>query len=145
EIVRAEAAGDPHFRRGPVAAWLAVGFDRDPIRMRGLHVVVGGVWISAGNHDHAKFAAAGDEFTEWVAIAEPLAAMVKRNFGRVISDAAAGAQANGVGARAFEIIEPELRIEFGGIVFDQSELGPAHWFIGPRWNCRRRLVGRGSN
>ena len=54
EVVGAQAAGDPHLRRGPVPAGLPVGVHRDPVRVRRLHVVVGGVRIGAGDDDHAR-------------------------------------------------------------------------------------------
>src|SRR3954462_14708137 len=131
EIVRPERAGDPHFGRGPVAPDFAVGIHGNPIGMGCLDVVVGGVRISAGNDDHSLLAAARYEFAEWISVCEPLAAMMKGNRRRVISDAAAGAQTGGVPFSATEIIEPELRIELSGIVLDKRQLGPPHWFIDP--------------
>lgn len=131
EVVRTEAAGHPHFGRGPMAAGLAVGFDSDPVRMRGLDVVVGGVRIGTGNDDHAEFATAGDEFAKRIGIAEPLTAMMKRDVGWIVGDATAGAQANSVGFCALKKSEPKFRIELAGIVFDQGELSPAHRFVHP--------------
>ena len=77
EVVGAEAAGDPHLRRGPVAARLAVRVHRDPVGVRRLHVVVGRVRVGAGDDDHAEPAAAGDQLAEHVAVAEPRAAVVE--------------------------------------------------------------------
>ena len=42
-------------------------------------VVVGGVRIGAHQDDHAQLAAASDQFPKDVAVAQPAAAMVKRN------------------------------------------------------------------
>src|SRR5208283_2114518 len=49
EIVRPKSARDPQLRRHPMPARLAVGGHGDPIRMRGLHVIVGRVRIGAGD------------------------------------------------------------------------------------------------
>src|SRR5262249_55968637 len=61
----------------------------------------------------------------------PCAAVMKRNLGGIVCDAAARAEACGVRMHAVEIIEPELWIILAGIVFDQSELRPAHGAIEP--------------
>ena len=132
EVVRAERAGDPHLGRGPVPARLAVGVDGDPVGMRALRVVVGGVRIGARDDDHAELAAAGDQIAKRIAVTEPLAAMMERDRGRIVGDAAARAEADGVGFRALEVIEPELRIELARIVLDERELRPAHRAIDPR-------------
>jgi len=80
------------------------------------------VWVSAGDDDHAELAAAGDQFTERITVRQPGAAMVERNVRRVIGDTPAGAETDGVGPGAFEVIEPELRVESSGVVFDEREL-----------------------
>ena len=64
--------------------------------MRGAHVIVRGVRVSARDDDHAELAAAGDKFAERIGITKPLTAMVQRNFRRIIRDATAGTQTGGV-------------------------------------------------
>ena len=140
EVVRPEPAGDPHLGRGPVAARLAVGGHRDPVGMGGLHIVIGGVRVGARDDDHAELAAAGDEFAEHIAVAQPGAAMVEGNLGRVIRHAAAGAEADGVRLGAREVIEPELQVELARVVLDERQLGPAHGLVDPR---RRGRDGAG--
>src|SRR6185503_19807646 len=114
-----------------MAAWPAIGLDGDPFRMRLLRVIVSGVRIGAGNHDQAEFAAASDEVPEGIGIGEPLAAVVKWNFCRVIRDAAAGAETNRVGAGALKVIEPKLWVEFAWVILHQSELRSAHRLVHP--------------
>ncbi len=140
EVVGAQAAGDPHLRRGPVAAGPPVFVHRDPVRVRRLHVVVGGVRIGAGDDHHPELATPGDELAEHVAAAQPRAAVVEGDLGRVVGDAAAGAQAGGVGVRALEVVEPERDVELHRVVLDQGELRPAHRLVDPR--RRERLALR---
>src|SRR4051812_14324231 len=123
-------------------ARLAVRRLSDPIRVRLLDVIIGGVRIRARDYDHAELPAAGDEFTEWIAVAEPGAPVVKSDIRGVIRNAAAGAQADGVGMGALKIIEPEGGVEFTRVVLDQRELCPAHRFVGP--GGRRRAFGFGG-
>jgi len=122
EVVRAEAARHPHFRRSPMAALFAVSVHGNPIGVRGGDVIVGSVGIGAGDDDHAQLAAAGDEVAEGVVITEPRAAMVKRNFGGIIGDTTTAAETHGVRLGAIKIIQPELKIVFAGIVLDEGEL-----------------------
>src|SRR5437773_4016527 len=95
-VVRTQGAGNPHLWRGPVTTPVAIGLNRDPIRMRVAHVIVRGVRVGARDDDHAELAAAGDKFAERIGITEPLTAMVQRNFRRIIRDATAGTQTGGV-------------------------------------------------
>lgn len=142
EVVGTEPAGHPHLRRGPMPTRLARGVHRNPIRMRRLHVIVGRVRVGAGDDDHAQFTAAGDDFAEGIGLAKPLAAVVKRNLRRVIRHAPTGAEANRVGARALEVIEPELRVELARVILHERELRPAHRFVHPtrRWRgCSGRF------
>ncbi len=139
EVVGAQAAGDPHLRRGPVAAGPTVPAHRDPVRVRRLHVVVGGVRIGAGDDHHPEVATPGDELAEHVAAAQPRTAVVEGDRGRVVGDAAAGAQAGGVGVRALEGVEPERDVELHRVVFDQGELRPAHGLVDPRGRERLAL------
>ena len=131
EIVGTQRASYPHFGRGPVAAWLVICVHGDPIRVRVTYVIVGGMRVGAGDHHHAQSATPGDQFAEWIRIAEPLTAVVERHNRRIIRDATAGAQTGRVGAGAFEVIEPELRIEFAGIIFNEGKLCPAHGPVDP--------------
>ena len=77
-------------------ARLALRVDRDPVRMRRLHVVVGGMRVGADEHDHAQLAAARDQFAEHVAVAQPCAAVMKRNLRGIVGHAAPAAQADAV-------------------------------------------------
>jgi hypothetical protein len=95
------------------------------------------------DHDHPELAATGDEFPEHIAVAEESAAVVERHLGGVVGNASARAEADGVGVDSFEVIEPELGIEFAGIVFDQGQLRPTHRFVDPGW-VGRRLRPRAS-
>ncbi len=131
EVVGAEGAGDPHLGRRPVAARVAVGVDGDPVGVGGFGVVVGGVGVGADEDGHVEFAAAGDELAEDVAVVEPGAAMVEGDLRWVVGDAASAAEADAVGARALEVVEPEGGVEVDGVVFDEGELRPALGFGGP--------------
>src|SRR5207342_1520278 len=92
----------------------------------------------ARDHYHAEAPAAGDELAEDVPLAEPGAPVMERHRGGVVGDAAAGAQADGVRARALEVVEPERDVELDGIVLDERELGPAHRLVDPGRGGRRR-------
>src|SRR5439155_24818854 len=116
---------------GPVAPRRGVRAHSNPVRMGVVNVVVGGLWVGAGDDYHAKLATASDEVAERVGIAEPLTAVMKGNRCRVIRDATARAQAGCVRRGALEVIEPELRIELAGVVLDEGELRPAHWAVNP--------------
>src|SRR5262245_42480833 len=100
----------------------AVGVGCQPVGVRLMHVVIGGMWIRARDHRHSQLPAPGDEVTEGVLVAKPQTPMMERDSRGVIGNAATGAETNGVGARAFEIIEPELGIEFAGVVLHECEL-----------------------
>ena len=106
-----------------------------------MHVVVGSMRIGARNYNHSKFARAGDEFTERIGLAEPLATMVERNFSGIVSNAATGTETDSVRPCFLEIIEPEMRIKLTWIVFNQRELGPAHGAVEPF----RRIGGGGGS
>src|SRR5712664_1829664 len=108
--------------------------------MRVRRIIVSRVRIRAHKNDHAKFAAACDKFAEHIAITQPLAAMMKGNFRRIKRYASAAAQADSVGFRALEIIEPEVQIEFCGIVFDKGELRPTHWLVHPGRSSRGKSL-----
>src|SRR5689334_2289782 len=95
---------------------LSIGPNGNPIRVRCLDIVVGGVRISPRNHDHPEFSTASHEFAKRIAVTEPLTAVMIRNFCWIIGNASAGAQANGIGLRSLEVIEPELRTEFARII-----------------------------
>ena len=123
-----------------MTARLAVARDRDPVGMRGAHVLSRRVRIRAREHVHAERAAARGERAERIALAQPLAAVVQRDRRGVVRDDAARAERGGVRVKAAEIIEPELRVEAAGIVFDQRELHPAHRPIEP---AVRRGAGGG--
>jgi len=96
KIVGAQGASDPKLRRSPMAALVSRRIDGDPIGMRIIEVLVGSVWIRACNDVHAQLAAARDEITEGIGIGHPTAAMMERNFRRVISDAASRTKTGGI-------------------------------------------------
>ena len=115
EVVGAERAGDPQLGHG--TGWRRLLPSASTAIQSGwasIDILVGGVRIGAGDHDHVELAAAGDQLAEGVAIAEPLAAVVERDFGGVVGDAAAGAEAGGVGVGAAEVVEPEGEVELPG-------------------------------
>ncbi len=140
EVVGTERAGDPQVRVGPMAVRLAGARDGNPVRVGFPHFLARRVRIGARDDVHPERAAAGDERAERIVLAEPRAAMVQRHFRRVVGDDAAGAQAGGVRADAAEVVEPELRLEAAGIVFDERELDPAH---GPIEPAGQRVAGPG--
>ncbi len=142
EVVRAQRAGDPHLRRGPVPALAAVGVDGDPVGMRVVDILVGRVRIGARHHDHAQLAAARHQLAEGVAVAQPRAAVMQRDLGGIVGHAAAGAQAGGIGMGAPEIIQPESEVVLAGVVFDQRQLRPAHGPVNP---ARVRRRARSAN
>ena len=116
----------------------SLGIDGYPIRMRLVDIIVRSVWIGAANHNHIEFPATTDEIAERVALAEPLAPIVKRDARRIVGYAAAGAEAGSIGVGSPEVIEPELKIELTGIVLDERELRPTHRPIEP-WLSRTCL------
>jgi hypothetical protein len=52
EIVGCVTISAPHIRRGPMTPRLAVNINGDPVRMRNLHVVVGGMTICSHRNGH---------------------------------------------------------------------------------------------
>src|SRR5215510_3238171 len=121
-----------------MATGLSLGGDLNPIGVRLLHVVVCRVRIGAGDHNHPELATPGHEIAEHVACTEPGAAVMQWNLRGIIRDTTAGAQADRVGFRALEVVEPELEIELARVVFDQRELRPSHRLVHPRRSGRGR-------
>src|SRR5262245_66502737 len=107
-----------------MTARLAVGVGCQPVRVRLMHVVIGGMWIRARDHHHSQLPTPGDEVTEGVLVAKPQTPMMERDSRGVIGNAATGAETNGVGARAFELIGPGLGLEFGGGILQDGGLVP---------------------
>jgi hypothetical protein len=114
-----------------VAPWLSATIDGNPIRVGGLHLVADGMWIRPRQDVHAQVPTSRYQRSEGIGTAQPGAAMVKRHLRRVVSDNAAGAERGGVGVKAAEVIDPELRIETARIVFNQRQLHPTHRTIEP--------------
>ena len=81
-------SGEAQWRRGCPAASTAIQSG-----WASLDVVVGGVRVGPREHDHAELAAALDQLAERVAVAQPAAAVVERDLGGIVGDAAAGAEA----------------------------------------------------
>ena len=75
-------------------ALLALRIDGNPVRMRIVDVLMNGVRIGARDDVHTEFAAALDQITERVPVAQPLTSVVKRDFCRIESDASSGTQAS---------------------------------------------------
>src|SRR5947208_9696651 len=123
-----------------MTASIALRVDRNPIRMGGSNIVVSSMGIGPSDKDHAELSATFHQLAKRIGIPKPLATVVKGNFRGIKSDAAAAAEANGIRAGAFKIIEPELEIELTGIIFDKSQLRPAHGFVDPRWRRRGERV-----
>ena len=71
------------------------------------------------NDDHRELAASGHQLAEHVALAEPCTAAMKRDLRRVVCHAAARAEADRVGFRPLEVIEPELHVELARVVLDE--------------------------
>ena len=131
EVVRAECTRDPQIPIGPVTSRFALGGHRDPIRVRGLDVIARGMRVRSRDDAHAQRTASGEQRAKWVALAQPLAAVVERDLRRVVGDNAACAQCGGVRVQRLEVIEPERWIEMPRIVFDERQLNPAHRSIEP--------------
>ena len=138
EVIWTQRAGDPQLRHRPVASRLPCGVHRDPVRMGVVDVLVRRVRIGAGEHHHAHLAAAGHEFAEGIARAEPLAAIVQRDLGGIVGDATPRAQTSGIGVRALEVVQPEARIVLAGVVLDQRQLRPPHGTVEPARRLRSR-------
>ena len=104
--------------------------------MGGLDIIIRGVGIRSRDHDHPKFPATGHERSKWIRISQPLAAMMKRNFGRIKRHTTARAQANRIRVGATKIIEPEIHIQLSGVILHERELRPTHRFVHPRRSLR---------
>src|SRR4030095_7463865 len=90
EVVRPEAARHPHFRVCPVPALPALRVDGDPVRMRVKDVLMSRMRIGTGDNIHAELATPRHQFAEAIAVAQILAAVVERNFGRIVGHTSAG-------------------------------------------------------
>src|ERR1017187_5570081 len=101
-------------------------------------VLVCGMGIGARDHHHVQFAASGHQIAERVARAEPLAAIVQRNFRGIVRHRAAGAETGGVGMGAAKVVQPEVEVVGAGVVFHQRQLRPAHGAVEPLIGGRRR-------
>ena len=132
EVVRAERAGYPGSRHRPMAVRLAVGLDRDPVRVSVLKTSWWAAWGSTRAITFMpSFRQPVDHFAKGVAVAEELAAVVQRNLGRIEGHAAARAEANRIGVNAFVIVEPERRFVVARIVLDEGQLCPSHRTVVP--------------
>jgi hypothetical protein len=108
--------------------------------MRIVDVVIGRVRVGPRDDDHAEIPTALDQLAERVAVAEPPAALVEGDLGRIVGDAAAGAETRRVAVGPAEVVEPEPQVELARVVLDESELGPAQRAVDParRIGERRR-------
>src|SRR5437764_308059 len=104
--------------------------------MRLANVVAHRVRIDPRQDVHPERAAARDERSERVRVAEPAAPVVQRDFRGIVRDDTAGAQCCSIGMETPEVIQPELRLEVPGIVLDERELDPPHRAIEPFVGCR---------
>src|SRR5438270_4738790 len=108
KIVRTKRARNPHLRRCPMAARLAIHSAGNPVRMRSSCVVVRSVRIGAQQDTHPQLAAAFDHLANDVPFAQPCASMMKRNLRRIVGDASTGGEADAIGLRLTEIGKPEI-------------------------------------
>ena len=71
--------------------------------------------------------------------------MMQRHLRRVVGDDPSRTQSGGIGVHPLEVVEPELRIELPGIVFDQRQLHPPHRLVEPTHAAagRRRALRGG--
>ena len=120
KVVGSQGAGEPEVRIRRVPALLAVLIDRQPVRMRVVHILMACVRVGAGNYIHAQFPAAMGDIAEGIHISQPLAAVVQRNLGGIKGDTPAGIQNGGIGMDPLEIVQPELHVVIAGIVFDEA-------------------------
>jgi hypothetical protein len=128
-----------------VFAFLAFRIDRDPFGMSVVNVLMSGVWVGASDDVHAELAAALYHFTEAVAVAEKLTAVMEGDFSWIERHAAAGGQAGCVGVYTMEIIEPESGIVLAGIVFYKGQLHPAHGASVPLGSLDWLSAGEGES
>src|SRR5689334_22437238 len=114
EVVGTKRASDPVILVGPMAAFVAVFVDGDPVGMCIVNVLMTRVRVSTRDDIHAELAACGDDVAERVTIAEPLAAVMQRNFSGIERNAAARVNEGGVGVHLLEIVEPEIEAVVAG-------------------------------
>ena len=127
EVVGAESAGFPIARIGGVAHRLAVCIHPDPVWMRVIDLLPAGVRVGSRHDVHAHRAAAGQQVTEGIAIAEPRAALLQRNLGGIERHHAACAQAGCVGMNAAKVVEPELSDRSCRDRLRQTQAAPSAW------------------
>src|SRR5262249_12737778 len=77
EVVGTQRTGHPHLRRRPVATWISIRVNRNPIWIPFAHVVVGRVRVGARNDYHAKLSTTCDEIPEHILLTEPGAPMME--------------------------------------------------------------------
>lgn len=140
EIVARIGAGDVDAGHGPVFARLTVDSQRHPFGMRLGGIGVDGVRIDAGHDVHVEFSRLGHQRAERVGVADEFRDVVERDFARIVSDIAAGREADGVGLGALEHVDPEGGIVALRVVLNESELGPARGGLVP---VGRAQTGRG--
>ena len=116
-----------------MALLVALFVDGDPIGVGVVDVLAGGVRIGASHHVHAQLAAAAHDVAKGVHVAQPLAAVLQRNFSGIERDAASGAQAGGIGVDSLKIIEPEGKVIIPRVIFYEGQLRPAHGAVVPSW------------
>src|SRR5581483_9456527 len=123
-----------------MTALIAVLVDCDPVRMRVINILMTRVRVSSRHHVHAEFAAGCGDFSKGIAITEPFAAVMQRDLGWIKSDASAGVKQRCLRVTLLEVIEPERKVVISGIVFDETQLGPAHRPIVPAVPRHVRLL-----
>ena len=97
-----------------------LGVHRDPVRMRIVDILMGGMWIGACDNIHPKLAAPGKQLAKGIGGFHPCGLMVQGNFGGVVGDAPSRGETCCIRMDAPEIIEPELRVILTRIVFDEG-------------------------
>src|SRR4029079_29291 len=99
--------------------------------MRIVDVLMTGMRIRSRNHIHSQLPASRNDVAECVHGPEPSASIVERDLSWIKSDNASRAQASRIGMDAPEVVEPERDFVITGIVFNECQLGPAHWAVIP--------------
>src|SRR6185503_6423157 len=117
EVVRTQRAGYPKLRVCPVTALPTFSVHGNPVRMSVMNFLPRGMWVRPRQDVHVLLSAPLQQFTEWIGILHPGAAMMKRNLRRIISHDSASAETGRIRMGPFEIVQPELWIVLAWIVF----------------------------
>ena len=131
KVVWPQRGGDPQVGVGPMAHRLAIRPHHNPVGVGVVDILMDGVGVGAGNHIHAQPAAPLIKFAKGVAVAHPGGAIVVGDLGRIVGDAATGAETGGVAMRLFKEVQPEIYVIVDGVGLGQCQLRPAHGAVKP--------------